>query len=95
VLDAAIRRGDVESTSQQGAAVFAASSAIAEDPAFGDERLYAYRLRGTTATLGGTLSFALNDHASVDLRYRYASTRSPQSLEYRTNNVALLLAYRL
>ena len=95
VLDAAIRRGDVESTSQQGAAVFAASSAIAEDPAFGDERLYAYRLRGTTATLGGTLSFALNDHASVDLRYRYASTRSPQSLEYRTSNVALLLAYRL
>ena len=73
----------------------AASSAIAEDPAFGDERLYAYRLRGTTATLGGTLSFALNDHASVDLRYRYASTRSPQSLEYRTSNVALLLAYRL
>jgi hypothetical protein len=41
------------------------------------------------------LSFALNDHASVDLRYRYASTRSPQSLEYRTSNVALLLAYRL
>jgi hypothetical protein len=94
-IDGAIRRGDVESTSQQGAAVFAASSAIAEDPAFGDPRLYAYRLRGTTATLGATLNFALNEHSSLDLRYRYASTRSPQYLDYRSNNVELVFAYRL
>jgi hypothetical protein len=93
-IDGAIRRGDVESTSQQGAAVFAASSAIAEDPAFRDPRLYAYRLRGTTATLGATLNFALNEHSSLDLRYRYASTRSPQYLDYRSNNVELVFAYR-
>ena len=94
-VDGAIRRGDVESTSQQGAAVFAASSAIAEDPAFRDPRLYAYRLRGTTATLGASLNFAWNEHSSLDLRYRYAATRSPQSLDYRSSNVELLFAYRL
>jgi hypothetical protein len=92
-VNGAIRRGDVESTSQQGAAVFLASSAIAEDPAFHDSRLYAYRLRGTTTTLGATLSLALNEHSSLDLRYSYASTRSPQDLEYRSHNADLLFAY--
>jgi len=92
-VNGAIRRGDVESTSQQGAAVFLASSAIAEDPAFHDSRLYAYRLRGTTTTLGATLSLALNERSSLDLRYSYASTRSPQDLEYRSHNADLLFAY--
>ena len=94
-INGAVRRGDVESTSQQSAAVFLASSAITEDPAFHDSRLYAYRLRGTTTTLGATLSFALNEHSSLDLRYSYASARSPQDLEYRSHNADLLFAYRL
>jgi hypothetical protein len=94
-VDGAIRRGDVESTSQQGAAVFLASSAITEDPAFHDSRLYAYRLRGTTSTLSAALSFALNEHASLDLRCSYASTRSPQDLEYRSRSAGLLYTYRL
>ncbi|MEO8302655.1 MAG: hypothetical protein ABI724_00910 [Betaproteobacteria bacterium] len=93
-VDGSIRRGDVESTSQQGLAVFLASSAIAEDPAFNDPELYAYRLRGTTSTLGATLSWAFSDRSSLNLHYRYALTHSPQDLEYRSYNTGLVFAYR-
>jgi hypothetical protein len=93
-VNGAIRRGDVESTSQQGLAVFLASSAIAEDPAFNDPELYAYRLRGTTSTLAATLSFAFDDHSSLNFRYAYTFTDSAQNLEYRTYNAGLVYAYR-
>ena len=93
-VNGTIRRGDVESTSQQGLAVFLASSAIAEDPAFNDPNLFAYRLRGTTSTLGATLSRALSDRSSLNLMYSYESTNSPQDLEYRSYNAALAFAYR-
>ena len=53
-----VRRGDVESTSQRSRAVFLASDAIADDPAFEDPLLFGYRLRGTTTSLGFTLSYA-------------------------------------
>jgi hypothetical protein len=92
-VNGSIRRGDVESTSQQGLAVFLASSAIAEDPAFNDPNLYAYRLRGTTSTLGATLSWALNDRSSLNLNYSYALTDSPQDLKYRNYNAGLVFAY--
>jgi len=93
-INGSIRRGDVESTSQQGLAVFLASSAIAEDPAFNDPNLYAYRLRGTTSALGAALSWALDDRSSLNASYSYALTRSPQDLEYRGYTAGLVLAYR-
>ena len=93
-INGSIRRGDVESTSQQGLAVFLASSAITEDPAFNDPELYAYRLRGTTSTLGATLSWALGDQSSLNLNYSYEWTNSPQDLQYRVYNVGLSFAYR-
>jgi hypothetical protein len=93
-VNGAIRRGDVESTSQQGLAVFLASSAIAEDPAFNDPNLFAYRLRGTTSTLGATSSFALNDRASLNVQYAYAFTDSPQNLKYRSYITGLVYAHR-
>ena len=89
-----VRRGDVESTAQQSLPIFLASSAIAEDPVWGDPELYAYRLRGTTWS--GTLSanYSLSDQASVDVAYRYDFTRAAQGLEYKTNLIILNLAYR-
>jgi hypothetical protein len=93
-VDGSIRRGDVESTSQRGLAVFLASSAIAADPAFNDPALFAYRLRGTTSTLGVSLSLALSDRSSLNLHYRYEFTDSPQELEYRSYNTGLAFAYR-
>jgi hypothetical protein len=93
-LNGAVRRGDVESTSQQGLAVFLASSAIAEDPAFNDPELYAYRLRGTTRTLGATSSYALGDQASLNIQYTYAFTDSPQNLKYRSHIAGIVYVHR-
>jgi hypothetical protein len=93
-VNGSIRRGDVESTSQRGLAVFLASSAISEDPAFNDPNLYAYRLRGTTAALGATVSWALGERSSLNLSYTYDVTHSPQDLEYRGYNAGLAFAYR-
>jgi hypothetical protein len=93
-INGTIRRGEVESTSQQGLAVFLASSAIAADSAFNDRNLFAYRLRGTTSTLGATLSRSLSNRSSLNLSYTYELTNSSQHLEYRSYNAALAFAYR-
>ena len=82
---AGVRRGDVESTAQQSLPIFLASSAIAEDPVWGDPKLYAYRLRGTTWSGAFSANYALSDQASLDLAYRYDFTRAAQGLEYTTN----------
>jgi len=89
-----IRRGDVESTSQQNLPIFLASSAIAEDPVWGDPNLYAYRLRGTTWSADLTTSYALSGQSSLDLTYRYALTRAAQGLEYTTNAIFLAFNHR-
>jgi len=91
---AGVRRGDVESTAQQSLPIFLASSAITEDPVWGDPNLYAYRLRGTTwsGTLGA--NYALSDQASLDLAYHYDFTRAAQGLDYTTNLIILTFVYR-
>jgi len=91
---AGVRRGDVESTSQQSLPIFLASSAIASDPVWGDPNLYAYRLRGTTSTGDLTASYATSTQSSVDIVYRYGFTRAAQSLEYTTNAIFLTFDYR-
>jgi hypothetical protein len=91
---AGIRRGDVESTSQQNLPIFLASSAIAADPVWGDPNLFAYRLRGTTWSADLTASYALSDESSLDLSYRYAFTRAAEGLEYTTNAIFLILNHR-
>ncbi|MET0919069.1 MAG: hypothetical protein ABWY07_11685 [Burkholderiales bacterium] len=93
-VNGAVRRGDVESTSQRGSAVFLASDAIAKDPAFNDPNLFAYRLPGTTWTLGATSSFAFDDRASLNIQYAHAFTDSPQNLKYRSNVVGLVYVHR-
>ena len=91
---AGVRRGDVESTSQRSLQIFLASSAITDDPVWGDPELYAYRLRGTTYTGALTASYALSNRSSLDLAYQYAFTRAAQGLEYATNTVSLTFVYR-
>jgi len=88
-----VRRGDVVSVSQRGPAIFFASSAIAEDPALGPE-LYAYRLRGTSQTPSAYASYALDDHASINLSYAFEYTRSAAALNYRTHLASFTYAYR-
>jgi hypothetical protein len=88
------RRGDVESTSQRSLPIFLASSAITQDPVWGDPKLFAYRLRGTTWSGDFTTSYALSSRSSLDLVYRYGFTRAAQGLEYTTNAIVLTFDYR-
>jgi hypothetical protein len=90
-----LRRGDVESTSHRGLAVFSASDAIAADRAFGDDDLFAYRLRGTTWAAAAALSWALSPHAAIDAGYAYELTHAAQGLDYRSRVVRLSISYRL
>ena len=93
-VKAGVRRGDVESTSQRSFQIFLASSAITNDPVWGDPDLYAYRLRGTTYSGDLTASYALSDQSSLDLAYRYGFTRAAQGLEYTTNTIDLTFIHR-
>jgi len=88
-----VRRGDVVSTTSRGFAIFAASTAIAEDKAFGDE-IYAYRLRGTTLSASGTASWALSNHSSINLLYADERTRALNNLDYRSHAVSLRYVHR-
>lgn len=87
-----MRRGDVESTSRRNRAIFLASSAIADDPAFHDPELFGYRLRGTTRSAALAVSYALDDRASVNVGYRYDVTRVVEGVDYRSRVVDASLA---
>lgn len=93
-LKAGVRRGDVESTSQRSRQIFLASSAIANDPVWGDPDLFAYRLNGTTWSGALTASYALSDQSSLDAEYRYDFTRAVQGLEYTANRIVLTFIHR-
>jgi hypothetical protein len=90
---AAVRRGDVESTTRQNLAIFLASDAIAADPTFGSD-FYAYRLRGTTVTANATLSWALSERSSLNLSYAVARTAAYDDLNYLSRIGTILLAFR-
>jgi hypothetical protein len=87
------RRGDVVSTTHRNLAIFLASDAIAESTAFGPG-FFDYRLRGTTQTGSGTLSYALGDRASLNLIYAYEFTRAAQGLQYQGHVVTASWIYR-
>jgi hypothetical protein len=90
---AAVRRGDVESTTRQNLAIFLASDAIAADPTFGSD-FFAYRLRGTTATANATLSWALSERSSLNVSYAVARTSAYDDLNYLSRIGTILLAFR-
>jgi hypothetical protein len=92
-LGYAVRRGDVVSTTHRNLPIFLASDAIGISTAFGPD-FFDYRLRGTTQTGAGILSYALGDRASLNFTYAYALTRATQDLEYRSHLVSASWAYR-
>ena len=80
-----VRRGDVVSTTRQNLDIFLASDAIAADPAFGSD-FFAYRLRGTTKTVGAIVelgpveSFVAQSglHRRAYARIRWARLSRPR-----------------
>jgi hypothetical protein len=88
-----VRRGDVVSTASAPSPLFAASRAIAEDSAFGDE-LYDYRLGGTTWSLALAASLALDEHASLSAGYVAERTRVAYGFDYRSQVATMTFLYR-
>ena len=88
-----VRRGDVVSSTRRNLEVFEASSAIAHDPAFGDD-FFAYRLRGTTGTATVSASWAIDTRSSLNLVYAAERTRAYDELDYHSYRVDFAYAYR-
>jgi hypothetical protein len=70
-----LRHGDVISTTQPGADIFANSKAVAPDPTFGPDA-YAYRLMGTTfgARLG--MEYSLTAHSLIGIGFQRLDTHA-------------------
>jgi hypothetical protein len=86
------RAGDVVSTSRPNAGIFLVSSAIAEDPVFG-EGAYAYRLRASTQLVSLRLSQAIGGNASINLGLQRQFTHGDGGNTYNTNLVDLSYLY--
>jgi hypothetical protein len=82
------RDGDVVSTSRPNAGIFHVSSAIAEDPVFG-EGAYAYRLRASTQLVSLRLSQAISGNASINLGLQRQFTYGDGGNPYYKNLVDL------
>lgn len=89
----AARRGDVVASTRRDLDIFAASDAIAADPAFGPD-FFAYRLRGTTDTAKLSASLALDDRSSLNAVYADERTDAAGGIYYRSHSVSLLYAWR-
>ena len=88
-----VRRGDVVSSTRRNLEIFEASSAIARDPAFGED-FFAYRLRGTTGTATVSASWALDARSSLNLVYAAERTRAYDELDYHSYRIDFAYAYR-
>jgi hypothetical protein len=90
-----VRRGDVESTAHRGQAIFRASDAVALDTAFGNDELFAYRLRGTTRSAGATLSWALTPRCAVNAAYLGERTSAAGGIDYTSRIARISVSVRL
>lgn len=90
----AVRRGEVVSTSRRTRAIYFASDAIADDPAFDDDNLYAYRLEGTSFSTTASASWALDDASSLNFVYTDNRTRAGYGLNYADRSLMLAFTYR-
>jgi hypothetical protein len=88
-----VRRGDVVSSTRRNLEIFEASSAVARDPSFGDD-FFAYRLRGTTATVIASASWALDARSSLNFACAGERTRAYDDLDYHGYRLDLSYAYR-
>jgi hypothetical protein len=83
----ALRLGDVASTTQRNAEIFAASSAVVADPAFGSNTL-AYKIDATTHILGAGLSLALGARWSLNVGYEHQIGLGDGGIDYHNNVVS-------
>jgi hypothetical protein len=92
-LGSLLRHGDVISTSQPGADIFANSKAVAPDPTFGPGA-YAYRLEGTTfgARLG--LEYSLTTHNLIGLGFQRLDTHARGGNNYANSMPELTWNYQ-
>jgi len=89
----AVRRGDVVASTRRDFEIFAASDAIAADPAFGGD-FFAYRLRATTDAAKLSASWALDDRSSLNAVYADERTDAAGDIDYRSHSVSVLYAWR-
>jgi hypothetical protein len=87
------RRGDVISTTQAAAGIYANSKAVAPDPTFGPE-VYAYRLEGDTfgARLG--VEYSLTRHSLIGLGFQRLDTHARGGNNYGDSQPELTWNYQ-
>lgn len=83
----AFRLGDVASTTRRNAEIFAASSAVVADPAFGSNT-FAYKVDATTHILSAGLSFALGARWSINVGYEHQIGLGDGGIDYHNNVVS-------
>jgi hypothetical protein len=88
----AVRLGDVASTTQRNAQIFAASTAVVADPAFGSNT-FAYKIDATTHILGVGLSYALGTRWSLNVRYEHQIGLGDGGIDYHNNVVGGTVLY--
>jgi hypothetical protein len=94
VGSAAVRKGDVESSTRRNFTIFSASNAIANDPALGPDFI-AYRITGArTVTLSGGLSWALGPNAALEASATRDDTAAGEGLDYVNRIYALTFVWR-
>jgi hypothetical protein len=93
-LGYAWRRGDVVSTTQRNFTIFRASTAIAEDPAFGDGG-YAYKLKATTQIISLGASEEIDRHSSLNAGFQRQVTHAtgPNAYYNSVPSVTYLYSY--
>lgn len=91
---AAVRKGDVESSSRRNFTIFSASNAIANDPALGPDFI-AYRLSGArTVTLSAGLSWQLGRYAALEGNASRDDTAAGEGLDYVNRIYSVTFVYR-
>ena len=91
---AALRRGDVVSSTRRNFAIFTGSNAIADDPALGADFI-AYRLSGaSTRTLTGGISWSLASRTALEATLTKDDTTVAGGLDYRAVIFVLTLIHR-
>ena len=91
---AALRHGDVVSSTRRNFDIFVGSNAIALDPAFGPEFI-AYRISGaSTTSLSAGLAWELAPRAALEASLTRDDTRARGGLDYAAVAFGLTFVYR-
>jgi hypothetical protein len=88
-----LRHGDVVSTTQAGAYIFANAKAAAPDPTFGPEA-YAYRLDGTTFGARLAAEYSLTAHSLIGCGFQRLETHAQGGNNYTDSVPELTWNYR-